>query len=146
MVTARNTMMYVDDPVQTLKEFRRVLRPGGLAHAVDGDWYMMVAEPVEHDAWRAFVKAASHACRTSDMGRKLYSTFLEAGYQNVQISIFANADVDGRLLGVVRNMAKYAHESGTLTASKIDEIVEQVEQALVCGSYMLVSPQFVVTG
>uniref|UniRef100_UPI00147CC54A class I SAM-dependent methyltransferase n=1 Tax=Ruegeria arenilitoris TaxID=1173585 RepID=UPI00147CC54A len=56
-ITARNTMMYVDDPVQTLKEFRRVLRPGGLAHAVDGDWFMMVAEPVEHDAWRAFVKA-----------------------------------------------------------------------------------------
>lgn len=47
-VSARNAIMYVDDPVETLTEFNRVLRPGGLAHAIDGDWYMMVAEPVAH--------------------------------------------------------------------------------------------------
>ena len=36
-IVARNTLMYVDDPVRTLTEFRRSLRPGGLAHAIDGD-------------------------------------------------------------------------------------------------------------
>ena len=146
LVTARNTIMYVDDPVQTLREFRRVLRPGGLAHAIDGDWYMMVAEPVEHDTWRAFVKAASHACRNSDMGRKLYRTFVDAGFEDIQVSIIANADVNGRLLGMVRNMGKYAHESGLLDGTKINNVVEQVEQALASGTYMLVSPQFIVTG
>ena len=145
-VTARNTIMYVDNPVETLSEFRRVLRPGGLAHAIDGDWYMMVAEPVEHDLWRDFVKAASHACRNSDMGRQLYGAFREAGFEDIQISIFANADVDGRLMGMVRNMGKYALESGSLSATDINQVVEQVEQALSDGKYMLVSPQFVVTG
>ncbi|WP_143746229.1 methyltransferase domain-containing protein [Marivita geojedonensis] len=145
-ISARNTIMYVDNPVQTLREFRRVLRPGGLAHAIDGDWYMMVAEPVEHDAWREFVKAASHACRNSDMGRKLYRTFVDAGFKDIQVSIIANADANGRLLGMVRNMAKYAHKSGTLDATIIRGVVEQVEQALASGTYLLVSPQFIVTG
>jgi SAM-dependent methyltransferase len=37
-ITARNTIIYVRDPVSTFKEFRRVLKPGGIAHAIEGDW------------------------------------------------------------------------------------------------------------
>lgn len=145
-ISARNTIMYVDDPVETLCEFRRVLRPGGVAHAIDGDWYMMVAEPIEHDLWRSFVKAASHACRNSDMGRKLYCVFRDAGFEEIRVSIIAKADISGRLLGMVGNMAKYALASGSLGADEINKVVEQVEKAHVDGRYMLVSPQFVVTG
>ncbi|MCA0871422.1 methyltransferase domain-containing protein [Seohaeicola saemankumensis] len=145
-ISARNAIMYVDDPLHTLREFHRVLRPGGLAHAIDGDWYMMVAEPIAHDAWRAFVEAASHACRNSDMGRKLYAAFVDAGFQDVDVSIVANADVDGRLLGMVRNMAKYAVESGTIDPAKVERVIAQVEQAHCEGEYLVVSPQFVVTG
>lgn len=145
-VTARNAIMYVDDPAATLKEFHRVLRPGGIAHAIDGDWYMMVAEPVEHDAWRAFVKAASYACRNSDMGRKLHGAFVHAGFQDIQVSVVANADLNGRLLGMVRNMAKYAIESGMLDRGAINGVVSTVEGALKTGNYLVVSPQFVVTG
>jgi SAM-dependent methyltransferase len=145
-VTARNTIMYVDDPVATLREFHRVLCKNGLAHAIDGDWYMMVAEPVEHGLWRSFVKAAAHACRNADMGRKLYATFLDAGFQKVRVSVIANVDTNGRLLGMVRNMAKYAAKSGTLDQIAINDVVNQVEQALTDERYMVVSPQFVVTG
>lgn len=145
-VSARNTIMYVDDPVDTLREFHRVLRSGGLAHAIDGDWYMMVAEPVSHGTWREFVKAASHACRNSDMGRKLRRAFIEAGFQDVEVSITANADVDGRLLSMIRNMATYARESGAIDHQQVDQVVAQVEQALSDGTYLVVSPQFVVTG
>ena len=145
-VTARNTIMYVDDPVATLREFYRVLRQDGLAHAIDGDWYMMVAEPVEHDLWRSFVKAAAHACRTADMGRRLHATFRSAGFQDVRVSVIANADTNGRLLGMVRNMAKYAAQSGMLGQTAIDEVVAQVEQALRDDRYLVVSPQFIVTG
>ena len=145
-ITARNTIMYVDNPVETLSEFHRVLGPGGLAHAIDGDWHMMVAEPVGHDLWRDFVKAASNACRSSDMGRKLRSAFMSAGFRNVETSIVANADVDGRLLGMIRNMARYARESGTIESDKVDEVVFRIERAHADGSYLVVSPQFVVTG
>ncbi len=145
-ISARNTIMYVDDPVGTLREFKRVLRPGGLAHAIDGDWYMMVAEPIEHDIWRGFVNAASYACRHSDMGRKLYHTFTKAGFENVEVSIQAIADVDGRLLGMIRNMAKYARESGKIEHENVDQALAKLEQAHSEGSYLVVSPQFVVTG
>ena len=107
---------------------------------------MMVAEPVEHDLWRSFVKAAAHACRTADMGRKLHATFRSAGFRYVRVSVIANADTNGRLLGMVRNMAKYAARSGMLGQTAIDEVVAEVEQALTDDRYLVVSPQFVVTG
>ena len=33
----RNTLIYVDDPECTLREFHRVLRIGGKVHAIEGD-------------------------------------------------------------------------------------------------------------
>ena len=80
------------------------------------------------------------------MGRKLYGAFFEAGFGNIQVSIMANADVDGRLLGMIRNMAKYAIESGMIDQEKCDQVVSTLEQGLSNGTYLVVSPQLVVTG
>ena len=65
----------------------------------------------------------SHACRNSDMGRKLHHAFKKAGFEDLEISIYAKADVDGRLLGMIRNMAKYARDSDTMDLAKIDHVV-----------------------
>src|SRR5260221_9440392 len=66
-LTTRNTIIYVDNPACTIREFRRVLRAGGKLHAIEGDWPMMVIEPVPSKDWAALVNAASHACRTPDI-------------------------------------------------------------------------------
>ena len=60
-VVARNTLIYVDDPVATLAEFRRVLKPGGIAHAIEGDWRLTAVEPVGTTEWRAVIEAAREA-------------------------------------------------------------------------------------
>lgn len=145
-IVARNAIMYVDDPVETLCEFSRTLRAGGIAHVIEGDWYMMVAEPVDHAKWRSFVEAASHACRTADMGRKLFAAFEAAGFVSVEVRIDAEPDVDGRLLGMIRNMAKYTVESGRVSNDFAAGVVEEMEDALTAGTYFVVSPRFVVTG
>ena len=45
-LTTRNTIIYVDNPAATIGEFRRVLRAVGKLHTIEGDWPMMVIEPV----------------------------------------------------------------------------------------------------
>ena len=57
-VVARNVLLYVDDPLHTLTECRRVLRPGGRVHAIEGDWGLLLAEPVPEPEWRTFIDAA----------------------------------------------------------------------------------------
>ena len=138
--------MYVDDAAATLADFARVLRPGGLAHAIEGDWYALVAEPVEHGLWRRFVQAAGYACRTADMGRKLPAAFRAAGFGDIEVSVRSLADTGGAQMGMIRNMARYAGASGAIPPEEAADVVSQMEATLASGGYLFTSSQFIVTG
>ncbi len=144
-LTTRNTIIYVDDAEVTIREFRRVLRTGGKVHTIEGDWPMMVVEPVSSKDWAALVDAASRACRTPDIGRKLYGLMGLAGFSEIDVQVITRPDTDGRLLPMIKDMAGYARGSGKISDSDIDEILSTIEQAISNGSYLALAPQFVVT-
>ena len=144
-LTTRNTIIYVDDPERTISEFLRVLRPGGKVHAIEGDWPMMIVEPVPSGAWAALVSAASYVCRTPDIGRKLYGLMGRAGFSDINVEVVARADTDGRLLPMINNMAGYARGSGKIDHADVEKVLSTIEQAISEGSYLALAPQFVVT-
>lgn len=145
-VTTRNTLIYVDDPFVTMEEFSRVLRPGGKLHAIEGDWPMMVAEPVPARTWQTLVSAASHACRTPDIGRRLTGLMSRSGFRNIAVQVITRPDMDGRLLPMIKNIAGYAQDSGKLAEVEIESILLTLDHAMQDGSYLVLAPQFVVTG
>ncbi|MEL0020672.1 MAG: methyltransferase domain-containing protein [Rickettsiales bacterium] len=144
-IIAKNVMVYVDDPRATFAEFRRVLKPGGKAHAIDSDFGMVAIDPVPPDDWRALMDAAMHAFRTPHIGRKLYGFARSAGFREVDVQILASPDTKGRLLNFAQNIAGYAREAGSFEESAIQAILDTATQALEDGTYFAVNPQFVVT-
>ncbi len=100
-ITARNTIIYVRDPVGTFEEFRRVLKPGSIAHAIEDDRSLTAVEPLASAEWRALVEAASWAWRMPDFGRKLYGIARRAGFSKVAIQVLTKPDAEGRLLGMI---------------------------------------------
>ncbi len=144
-ITARNTIIYVRDPIGTFEEFRRVLKPGGIAHAIEGDWNLTAVEPLPAAEWRALVDAASWAWRMPEIGRKLHGIARRAGFSKVVIQVLTKPDAEGRLLGMIRTVADYARDSGTLDPERIDAMLEAVERGLSEGTYLAVAPQFLVT-
>ena len=144
-LTTRNTIIYVDDPQRTICEFRRVVRVGSKVHAIEGDWPMMVIEPVSSEVWAALINAASHACRTPDIGRKLYGLMGRAGFSDINVQVVTRPDTNGRLLPMINNMAGYARSSGRIDHADIEKILSTIEQAISDGSYLAIAPQFVVT-
>ena len=145
-LTTRNTLIYVDDPLATLQEFHRILRPDGKAHAIEGDWPMMVVEPIATATWQAVVSAASHACRTPDIGRRLSGLMARAGFCDIEVQVLTRPDMDGRLLPMVENLAGYVRDGGGMGDGEIEAVLATVDQALADGTYLALAPQFVVTG
>jgi ubiquinone/menaquinone biosynthesis C-methylase UbiE len=145
-VIAKNVLEYVDDPATTLGQFRAALRPGGLAHAIDSDWGMLTVEPLGPERIAALFAAASHAYRTPLIGRRLYGLMRAAGYREVRVQVLASADTRGHMAPVILNMAHYARAAGRLPAATLDALVSDLRAAIEAGSYLLVLPQFLVTG
>jgi ubiquinone/menaquinone biosynthesis C-methylase UbiE len=144
-VVARNTMIYVADPVAAVGEFRRVLAPGGIAHVIEGDWPLTAVEPVQTVEWRALIEAASWAWSRPEMGRQLYGIARQAGFNKISLQILTNPDIDGRLFGMIQTVAGYARERGEMDGRRIDAILETIKAAIASGTYLAISPQFILT-
>lgn len=144
-IVARNTIIYVEDPVATFTEFRRVLRPGGLAHAIESDWSLTLVEPVPSSHWKQLIDAASWVWPRPEIGRRLYGIARQAGFDKVDLQVLTIPDTDGRLHGMIETVAGYARTSGQMDGDQIASLLQTVDQALSDGTYLAVAPQFLVT-
>lgn len=145
-LVCKNVMEYVPDVTATLSEFRRVLKPGGIAHIIDSDWGMLVVEPLGPETLRELIGAASLAFRTPHAGRILYSQMKKVGFSDVSVTILAGVDTQGRMLPVLQNMASYAEAGGQLERKRLDAIMAEIGQSIADGTFMMALPLFLVTG
>jgi hypothetical protein len=91
------------------------------------------------------VEAARWAWRIPEIGRKLYGIARQAGFSKMELRVLTKPDVDGRLLDMIKTIAGYARESGDLSPTRIDAMLETVARGLAEGTYLAISPQFVLT-
>jgi SAM-dependent methyltransferase len=145
-VVCKNVMEYVPDVAATLSEFRRVLKPGGLAHVIDSDWGLFAVEPLGPERMAELFAAAAPAYRTPHIGRKLFGALRAAGFKDVKIQILASADTKGRMAPIVFNMLGYARASGRLSAATLESLTRDLKQSLADDTFVLILPQFLVTG
>jgi SAM-dependent methyltransferase len=145
-VVCKNVLEYVDDPAATLVSFHAALRPGGIAHVIDSDWALLAVEPLGPERMAALQAAARHAYRTPHIGRQLHRLFRGAGFRDVEVRVLANPDLKGHMAPVIWNMLSYARASQKLPPGLLDEIERDVRRAIETGDFLLLLPQFLVTG
>lgn len=86
VVHAHQVLQHVTDPVQALREMRRVCKPGGIVAARDADysgftWYPTLSSlDAWHDIYQRTVRANGGE---PDAGRRLLSWALAAGFDDV---------------------------------------------------------------
>jgi ubiquinone/menaquinone biosynthesis C-methylase UbiE len=143
---AKNVLEYVPDLAATLAEIHRVLKPGGRLTAVDSDWGFVIVEPLSADEVLELFRAAAPAFREPYIGRKLRAAYRAAGFTDVDVNVVAMPDVTGQARGVLENMLTYGLRFGRLSEPRADEFRARFEDALADGSYLVVVPQFFVSG
>jgi SAM-dependent methyltransferase len=86
VVHAHQVLQHVTDPVQALREMRRVCVPGGIVAARDADYagFVWFPELPELDLWRDLYREAARANRGEpDAGRRLLSWAQAAGFDDI---------------------------------------------------------------
>jgi SAM-dependent methyltransferase len=144
-VLAVNVMVYVEDPALMYTEFRRILKPGGIAHAVDSDWTLTLAEPVPPELWSELMRAVAPGFRTPNIGRRLYGYARAAGFSTVDVQVASYPDTSGRLLPMVRGLCSRARRSKAIAPERIAQVERILDEALNRGTLLILNPQFVVT-
>jgi len=99
VVHAHQVLQHVADPVQALKEMRRVCKPGGIVAVRDSDYHGFVWYPElpELDEWMALYQRMARANGGEpDAGRRLPAWALEASFEQVDATAsnwtFANPE------------------------------------------------------
>ncbi|WP_328951446.1 methyltransferase domain-containing protein [Streptomyces sp. NBC_00184] len=137
VVHAHQVLQHVGDPVQALREMRRVCRPGGIVAVRDSDYAAMswFPESPVMDGWLELYRRVARANGGEpDAGRRLLSWAREAGFTDITPTAaswcFATPESRAwwsglwadRTVGSV--YAKLAVEGGHATAEELTAIAE----------------------
>lgn len=137
VVHAHQVLQHVADPVQALKEMRRVTRPGGIVAARDSDYAAFVWYPATPplERWLALYQSIARANGGEpNAGRHLLSWAHRAGFTEVTASsstwCFATA-ADRRWWGGLwaermtgSPIARQLVEAGLTSTTELDEIAQ----------------------
>jgi len=133
LVHARFLLTHLANPAQALAKMRLALRPGGVIVIEDIDFRGHFSNPDCPALWR-YVELYTETVRRrgadANIGPRLPSLLLEAGFENVRMNVVHPAGSDGevKLLNplTMENIADAVLAEGLASVSEVDRLVAEL--------------------
>jgi len=121
-IRTERVLMYVPNTQQTIKEFKRLLKPGGRLVIFDFDWDSILIAHHDKALTRKIIRYASESFPNGRIGSDLYRQLRNAGFKNVGVkpsSYYGNSEI-------VLNLTKRIYE-GILQTGISNHVFTQAE-------------------
>ncbi len=123
-VRTDRALQHMAEPLRVMAEFRRVLRPGGIAVLAEPDWGTLAIDCSIESTSRIFVDyICRHVVRNALIGRQIARLGHQAGFASRDVVIapvvFHDFETADTVLGLSRNALR-ASRDGYMTADQAD--------------------------
>lgn len=147
VVRCERVFQHLTDPAGAVREFARVLRPGGRVVVIDSDWGTAVQTPGDPALVRRLWDFRDGQSPNPYAGRHLPGQFARAGLA-VDPDIAATAVIPppGALLVLVQKSLEDAVAAGVVTRAETDQLVAEIRAAQEAGEAFMAVTMFAVLG
>jgi SAM-dependent methyltransferase len=139
LVYARYVLEHLADPLQAVKEMRRVVCVGGRVAACENDISLVRLDPgcpAFEKVWSAFQEHQARLGGNSRIGRELYRLFRGAGLSKIELSVQPEVHWHGapgfqewirNLIGNIQSACDGLESSGICTSAQINDSIAELE-------------------
>jgi len=111
-IRTERVLMYIKDIPAVLREFKRLLKPGGKVVVFDFDWDSTVIAHSDKTLTRKIVRYASDSFPSGRIGGELFLQMRSAGFKNVKVKPYSYSGNGGVLLDITKRIYEGILQTG----------------------------------
>ncbi|MBT8437901.1 MAG: methyltransferase domain-containing protein [Gammaproteobacteria bacterium] len=148
-LSCTQTLLYVKDMDQALKEFYRLLKPRGRIAIIETDWSGAIINSEDQDVTRKILDALSDAVINPNLPRRLRPMLGKVGFSALRVEAIpvlnASYSKSSFSANMLQNYAATARRSGAISDAQADAWLAGIERLIQKGEYFFCVNRFLFT-